>query len=103
MYLQKRRIGSMGRNMTPGYKPIYGYLRLVITKTVMCLVCVCSEWLSQYGRRRVLRLRGGVLGSLVCAFCRDAVALLMVEIDNIQNTISGLRFYYVCSIVGRLK
>ena len=33
-----------------------------------------------------LRLRGGVLGSLVCTLCRDAVALLMVEIDNIQNT-----------------
>ena len=33
-----------------------------------------------------LRLCGGVLGSLVCPFCRDTVALLKKKIDNIQNT-----------------
>ena len=46
---------------------------------------VCSGYLDM-AVGEFLRLRGGVLGSLVCTLCKSAVALLMVEIDNIQNT-----------------
>ena len=87
MYLQNFQNGSMSRNINPGCKPIYGYLRFLITKTVMCLVCVYLESFSQYGRRRIfLRFRGGILGSLVCPLRRDTVAILKERIDNIQNT-----------------
>ena len=77
----------MSRNINQGCKSIYEYLRFLITKTVMCLVCVYLASFSQYGRRRFfLRGRGGILVSLVCPLRRDTVELLKERIDNMQNT-----------------
>ena len=47
--------------MTSVYKPIYGYVRLLMIDMMMYLVCICLAWLTQNRSDSVLERRGGVL------------------------------------------